>query len=170
VFKHDGTGARGASSSEELPLADVAEMRLRFAPSRYRANRYECRMKWKDGRKISFTNDPYRIGEAVADPSREYRTFVADLAREVGRATREAKFERGLAPTEYVIERLITWLIFAFVTVGVFFFGTWAGWMGIVKLPILLSLIPLATLWMRRSVPGGFDPYRVPEVMLPDPS
>jgi hypothetical protein len=167
VFAHAETGARGASAIQEMPLNDVKDVRLRFAGSSAHPNRYECRVRWRNGFTVQFTNEPTQSGGSSTDQSREYRTFVADLTREVGRASKDAKFVRGLAPGPFMIERMIAWLILAFITITVFFNGTWAGWMGPAKLVVLIALLPVERMWMRRSV-GGFDPYRVPEALLPD--
>jgi len=153
-----------------FPLADIAEMRLRFDPTRFDTRRYRCDLRTRDGRKATIWSTHFRSVASFENRGGSYTRLMRALASDIARANPQCRFVGGPRPLAYwagqgLIAVAMLALIAALTLVG-----------GALD-PFILLRLSLFALWgwlaipyARRNWPRRFDPATIPDALLPKES
>lgn len=148
-------------------LADIAEMRLRFDPTRFDTRRYRCDLRTRDGQKATIWSTHFRSVADFEDRGASYALLVRALASGAARANPQCRLAGGLRPLAYwvgqsLIAATVLLLIAAltllgggldpFILLRLLLFALW-GWLA----------IPYA--W--KNWPRRLDPANIPDALLP---
>ena len=161
----DAGGVDGA-----LSLADIREVRARYAPTRVQRDRYLLELTDATGRTITIPNSSYR---AIGDFERhdaEYVAFARDLHRRLARANPDVVFRSGTTPVGYAMSWVIAGYLLAVVTVAAFFLvAVGMFWIVPVKLAVLVFYAPTLVRHIRSVRPRRYLPDAIPPRALPPP-
>lgn len=160
------TDPRGRESL--IRWEDIDQVRLAFAPTRYKPWRYLMELKLRSGGKLAVDNVHFKGMADFEDRSATYRPFVEAVLGELRRRRPNVKVRIGAAPGAY-------WAQMAFVAAA---FGLLAlvlvslpgaiipggAWL---KLAIVAVTLPVLVQWARKSYPRLGDIGSIPEAALP---
>lgn len=162
------SGAAGAGERpRSLALPDVVEVRLSHSPSRFDANRFRCRLRTRDGEKLTFHNAVWEGPVSEADISPDYRAFVSELCRRVFAANPSARFLRGRSRAAMLVENGILLALFVAMIAVFALLKTRVHWFQWLQIVLIVVYFPLAVMSYRRNRPGTFDPLEPPDEVLP---
>lgn len=86
-----------------VPLAEVAEVRLSFAPTRPEPRRYRCRLTLRSGVTLKFFNRTYRGVYDFSDTSAAYVAFVQALHAAIVQYAPDCRFAAGADSGAYAL-------------------------------------------------------------------
>lgn len=161
----------GALPPREIPLADLAGVRLTFAPTRPEPNRYRCRLQVRDGQVLEFFNRTYRGPYDFADTSADYVAFVRALHAALPRSAPACRFDAGASPGRYALNWVVTIFSALMVVVAaLFLLFHGLAWLILVKVVLLVIYAPGVVRWLARNKPRPYPPGAIPADVLPAPS
>jgi len=153
-----------------VPLAEVKEMRLDFAPTRPELNRFRCRLALRDGGSLEFFNRTYAGVYDFRDTSAEYVAFVQVLAAALVSHAPGCGFFSGATSASYLLNVLATAGLFVcFGLISFFLLASGLTWLIAVKLLILIFYLPALARWLARNRPRPLVPSSLPPELLPAP-
>lgn len=162
-----------------FPYADIARLRLSYAPTNVASDGYRARIVTRSGRTATFGNLSWRSMAEMERHHAEYREFLAALGERIARGNPEAAGEAGLPRWRY---RLIAAVgaASALALGAATLFGIWrrlrpdADWpAGLASLVAGMSAVTLAYLawwlwrYLRHNRPQRFTLPALPEQVLP---
>ncbi|MCK6447211.1 MAG: hypothetical protein L6Q99_12550 [Planctomycetes bacterium] len=163
-------------SRERIELGELAELRLVRASTRADCDRFECRLRTRDGRKRAFASRAEhgratrvtRVTRATGAAARsEYTTFVRALIGALVVRAPQCRF-RAVASDRtlgFDLGRVWFWLVLLVVVLlTLAAVGAPSAW---TKLGFVLALLSVAVLWTTLDRPREFDPRRIPGDALP---
>jgi hypothetical protein len=168
ALEREETAADGKTRIFRIPYAEIRELRLSFAPSRFDSFRYRCDLR-VGRRTISFVSTHYAGVGDFENRAESYGSLVRGLVERVAAANPSCRFRAGKRPVVYWAEHIF---LFAMIVLLVFVIGTLSGfnfstivW---VKLGIVVTYIPLVAAYTRKNWPQHFDPKAIPTELVPD--
>lgn len=164
----DPTDAAPPALPEKRWLRDVAQVRLRFFPTRVQPNRYECIVTWTNGREVKLSNEEYRGVLNFHDRSAEYCRFVRALSAAVAAENPRAGFVTGRTWLPMILEwsflgAMLALLVVVLLLVGQIEFHTFV----VAKIALVACFVPVLVQYARKNRPRSYDPRAVPEMILP---
>lgn len=151
-----------------IPYERIRRVRLSFRPVSMQSQRFVAEI-WAEGApKLTVSSSSWRSIFEQERLDAAYGTFVRELSRRVGAATRAASFESGSPPILYWIGLaafVVVCLTLAALTTRALQIGALAA-AAMVAGFLLLFLWQVGT-FFRRNRPGRFDPDRIPAEVLP---
>lgn len=156
-----------SGARELLPLASLTRVCLRFFPTRFQANRYECLLCWNNGRRLKVCSQFFAGMADFHDQAPEYRRWVLELHRLVPEANPACSFHSGLSVLRYSVNALFMIGVFGLLALVMIAFATSIPAIAIIKLVLIACYLPILILWFRRNVPGRYDPTAIPDQVLP---
>ena len=157
--------AGGKTLAVRYPYADIRQMRLTFAPTRFDSSRYRCEIQLRNGTLAAIVSTHYAgIGD-FEDRSATYGPLVRGLVGRVAAANPACRFLAGKRPAVYWGEHiflLLMLLLLVFVLGATY--GLSLGALVLVKLGLLVAYIPLMIVYTRKNWPRAFDPAAIPKV------
>ncbi len=170
IWRLNGNGLVIQSDREttRLPLAQVAEFRVAYDPTRVALDRYRCDLLLADGRKLTLLNKSFVSFAVFESRNATYGPFVRALAAAVHDANPDCRFRVGKGMRGYVatIIFLIAVLVVLFWVLGLTA-GMPLSWIVIAKLTFFVVMLPFAISYFRKNRPRPFDPKAVPDALLP---
>ncbi len=163
-----GGSTRAPAGVARFPYADVVELRLSFAPTRFDSQRHRCELRLADGRAATIVSTHFRAVGDFEDRSASYVPLVRSLVARVAAANPACRFEAGRPAAAYWGEHLFL-LAMALLLALVLGFAADAalGTLVIVKLAIIACFVPLAVRYARKNRPRRFTPDAIPAEVLP---
>lgn len=158
----------GTSPPQEIPLADLAGVRLSFAPTRPEPNRYRCRLQRRGGQVVEFFNRTYRGPYDFADTSADYVAFVRALHAALPRPAPACRFAAGASSARYALNWAAT--VFAALMVLVatlLLFLNGLTWLILIKVVLLAVYAPNVARWLARNRPRAYPAGAIPPDVLP---
>ncbi|MBP9912143.1 MAG: hypothetical protein KBF26_01925 [Opitutaceae bacterium] len=151
-----------------VALAEVAEVRLTFAPTRPEPKRYRCRLTLRSGGVWEFFNRTYRGVYDFADTSAAYGEFVRALHGALAREAPACRFVAGSSLAAYWFNTGVLVMVGAVLLAAmVFFFTTGMLWVVLIKVLLILVYVPTAIGWLRRNKPRCHTAGSIPPDLLP---
>jgi hypothetical protein len=151
-----------------IPYADIAELRLSFAPTRFDARRYRCKVRLRDGRTATISSSHYVAMARFEDRSRTYEPLVRDLVARATTTNPGVRLRAGRHPLTYFLEHSF---LFAAILFAVAVFEavdpappSWRSWL---RVGIIASFLPLLILSTIRNRPRTFSASAIPDGVLP---
>jgi hypothetical protein len=154
------------ASPRVLPYAEIHKIRLRFFPTRFQTNRFEC-LVYCRGQRLRITNEFYLGFARFEDRSSAYRSFVVELCQRVGAVRREAEFVTGREAWLLNLEIGLCGLMALLLGWVLWLTGGPSRTLVWVKLGIIAFFLPVLVLYVKRNRPVRFEPGAVPEQVLP---
>ncbi|MDD5365482.1 MAG: hypothetical protein PHR30_09100 [Gallionellaceae bacterium] len=159
----DGKGGAG-----QVAYADLAEVRLSYAPTRVQKNRYFLTLSTGHDAALQISNENYLGLADFQDCSPSYRIFVTELHRSIAAANPGVRFEAGSTGMQRSLHWLLTGFILlvlaaaalAFITLGLY-------WLVLVKVGIIAYYLPTLKRYLGINKPRRYAPSAIPEEMLP---
>lgn len=158
----DGTVAR-------QKLADVREVRLRFAPTSYKTWRHVFEIRFRTGHAWHIDNGHFAgIGD-FEDRSAQFVPFVRDVVALIHRLAPEARAYLGSRWLSYSLQVLMLAVAFTALAVVLVTLPIGDGIFGIVaiKLAVIAFFVPVLLKWIRRARPRGVPMDAIPEDAYP---
>jgi hypothetical protein len=151
-----------------VPLADVAAVRLEFAPTRPEPNRFRCRLTLRSGEGLEFFNRSCRGVYDIADTSAAYVGFVLALHAALAVHAPGCEFAAGATGAAYALN----WAATIFVGLIVFFAALFLifnglAWLILLKIALLAIFAPNVFRWLARNRPRTYKPTSLPPELLP---
>ncbi len=153
--------------TELLPLAGLTEIRLRFFPTRFQRNRYECLLHWDHGRHLKICNQFFAGMADFKDQSGEYVRWVHELHRQSISANPNCHYFAGLSKLRYFINATFLVSIALLLIILMVLMASTLPAIAIIKLIIVACYLPILVQWLRRNKPRTYDPTAIPQVVLP---
>lgn len=151
-----------------VPLAEVKEMGLDFAPTRPELNRFRCRLAFRDGGSLEFFNRTYAGVYDFRDTSAAYVAFVQALAAALVSHAPGCRFFSGATRASYLLSVLSTAGLFLCLgLISFFLLASGLSWLIAVKLLILIFYLPALVRWLARNRPRPLVPSSIPSGLLP---
>lgn len=154
-------------ASNLVPMHEISEVNLAFAPTRPERNRYRCTLRTTK-QKIVFFNRTYRGIYDFPQTNPEYVAFVRALHGALLLHNPSCRFTAGSSVAVYALNIAILIFVFAMlVLLGVFLFTIGLTAIVVVKVLIILFYIPTALRWAKKNRPRKYDPRTIPDDLLP---
>jgi hypothetical protein len=151
-----------------LAYADLAEVRLAYAPTRVQKNRFLLSLKSVEGSPLHIGNESYRGLADFEDRSAAFRDFVFALHRAVAATNLAVRFVAGNTSGWYALHWLMTGLAMAAIIAGLVFFLTFGlVWVALIKVGLIVYYLPTLRRYLARNQPRRYDPLAIPPGMLP---
>lgn len=158
----------GKGGSGRLAYADLAEVRLSYAPTRVQKNRYFMTLSTGHDKPLQISNEDYRGLADFQDRSLSYRVFVDELYRAIAAANSSVCYRSGSSKARHMLHWAITlFLILVLATAAMVLLATGLYWLIVVKLAVIAYFLPLLRRYLRLNTPNAYDPLALPESMLP---
>jgi len=145
-------------------FADITRLRLSYAPTRLKPNRFACTVFARDGRTFSTDNMHFRGLADFEDRSDSYRAMVEALLDGISADRPEFKVDIGASGWWIVLVLLVA----AYVAVAVLLMLA-GGWLmaAVIGLPGLAISLPLLLRWLKHTRPriapiGALPPDALP--------
>ncbi len=152
---------------ETLPLAALTEICLRFFPTRFQTNRFECLLRWQNGRRMKICSQFFAGIADFHDQAPSYRAFVEELHRLTPLANPACRYLSGVGMVRYLINAtVLIGVALLLLALMILMFASIPA-IAIVKLVILIFYIPITVRWLRRNKPGTYPPNYIPAKILP---
>jgi hypothetical protein len=169
ALKREEIPREGPPLTVRYPYADIMEVRLTFAPSRFDSRRYRCDFQLKSGMLAAILSTHNAgIGD-FEDRGATYGPLVRGLIARVAAANPACRFWAGKRPGTYWGEHIF---LFAMLVLLVYVIGLVGGLslseLVLIKLGILATYIPLMILYTRKNWPRHFDPAAIPDDLIPN--
>jgi hypothetical protein len=151
-----------------LALADVAQVRLEFAPSRPEPTRYRCRLTLRQGTTLDFFNRTYRGVYDFADTSTEYVTFVQALHAALVKHAPGCRFIAGATGASYALSLMATgFLVILMIIAALFLYFNGLAWLILLKVSLIAIFAPNLFRWLARNKPRVYASAAIPAEVLP---
>lgn len=161
---------RNPSGGEKhLPWNDVKQVRIQYAPTRMKTQRYLFEIVGKHGRQFSIDSMHF-VGIAnFEERSATYTPFVRAALEKVKEQSPDAPVYLGASPASYLMQVVFVTIAFAafaalFFIIPVFDVMSGTGW---VKLAIVLLALPFFFRWLYTAYPREADLNNLPDYVLP---
>lgn len=152
---------------ETLPLAALTEIRLRFFPTRFQANRFECLLRWQNGRRMKICSQFFAGMADFHDQAPSYHAWIEELHRLTPLVNPTCQYLSGIGMVRYLINAIVTiGMALLLIALMILMFASIPA-IAIVKLVILIFYIPILIKWLRRNKPGTYPPTNIPAKVLP---
>lgn len=173
LYEMDGeqlTETRPDGFGQAIAFAEVAAIRVAFAPTRMKPNRYLVTVSGKDRSAIRYDNMHFRGVGDFEDRSVAFSEFTRFLIERVSRAAPAARLYSGAPALSFAVQLAVGagGLVLAATALIVAPLGTGTP-SALVKGAILLILLPFFVRWMFRSRPAVHDMGKLPPDLLPVP-
>lgn len=155
----------------ELPLSDITQIRLEFAPTRPEPNRFRCRLTLRNGSTLDFFNRTYRGVYDFADTSADYVMFVLALHSALIQCAPGCQFAAGATSGTYMLNLVITLFLglILFIT-ALFLIFNGLALLIILKIALIAIFAPNVFHWLTRNKPRPYPPAAIPPAVLPKPA
>lgn len=142
-------------SGETLTLLwrDMTDMRITFAPTRWKPWRRLLELRARHGRRLVIDNSHYRGLGDFEDRSATFRLFVLDCIDQVARAAPTARGWIGSPPGSYVARLMFALMATAVLILVMIALPTPLGLLVALKLLLILASLPMVILWAIRARP-----------------
>ncbi len=161
---------RGESSGVRILWSDLANVRLTYAPTRMKPNRFLLTLKSATGAPVIFENMSYESFGNFVDQSTAFTKFTKDLFAEIARQRKDLPLMVGSPPASYWAQLIsIIFIIFflAFILISLPLpLGSWPI-AALMELGIIAVSLPLLIKWAVRARPRGFSFSQIPEDLFP---
>lgn len=158
----------GAGPPRVIGLADLAEVRLEYAPTRAEPNRFRCRLRGRSGEAREFFNRTCAGVLDFRDTSAEYAAFVRALHAALARHASACRFVAGASPARYMASVFATVLVALMVVVAALFLVfNGLAWLILLKLALMAIFLPNVFRWLARNRPRAYAPAEIPLDVLP---
>lgn len=150
-------------------LADVASVRLRYAPTRYKTWRYVFEIRFKVGHAWHIDNGHFAGIAAFEDRSARFVPFVRSVIDLIRQHAPGARAYLGMGWISYVLQVGMLLTVFTFLAVVLLRLPIGAGIYGIVvfKLALIAFFLPPLFKWVRRALPQGVPIDAIPDEAFP---
>lgn len=153
-----------------IALADVAEVRVEFAPTRAEPNRFRCALRVSGAGRLFFFNRTYAGLGDFRDTSAAYAAFLLILHAALARHAPACRFTAGATPARYTASVVATAFAALMVVVAaLFLIFNGLAWVILLKLALLAIFLPNVFRWLARNRPRAYAPAAIPPDVLPRP-
>ncbi|MDH4384328.1 MAG: hypothetical protein QE280_02675 [Caulobacter sp.] len=132
---------------------DVTDLRIAFAPTRWKPWRRLLELRARHGRRLVIDNSHYRGLGDFEDRSASFRTFALDCIDQVARAAPAARGWIGSRLGDYLARLLLAMLATALLIWVLIALPTPLGLLVVLKLLLILASLPMLILWAIRARP-----------------
>jgi hypothetical protein len=158
----------GAGPPRVIAPADLAEVRLEYAPTRAEPNRFRCRLGLRSGEAREFFNRTCAGVLDFRDTSAEYAAFVRALHAALARHAPVCRFVAGASPARYAASVIATGFAALMVVVAALFLVfNGLAWLILLKLALMAIFLPNVFRWLARNRPCAYAPDAIPPEVLP---
>jgi hypothetical protein len=156
------------AAARRMAYADVAELRLRFAPTVFDRRRFRCELRQVDGTRFVIRSTSYVSFGRFEDRGERYGPLVRELVARVAQAAPTCRFRTGQRPVAFWLRHiaLLSALLMIAAAVAIVAGFPPAG-AAAVKLGAIALYIPVAIFDARRNFPRTFSPGQIPPEVLP---
>jgi len=156
------------TGERRLPWRDVREIRLTFAPTEQKVDRYVLALRFAGAGKVQIDNMHWRGVADFENRSESYRPFALAVAERVARLAPGAKAAAGAPFWSYALQILAmavpaTFLVWLLLEIG----GHRPGESVLGKVLYIAWALPIALVWMVRGRPRKLDLNALPDSVLP---
>lgn len=169
VYEVDATslGVTDELGRQSYALCDVTEVRCRFFPTRFQANRYETLLTIRNGLRLKICNQFYLGIADFEDRSQPYRDFITTLHARIIANQPSCIYSSGSSPAGYWLNAIfLGGIMLLLLALGILMF-TSIPMISIVKLAIFAFFLPRAWSWFKKNKPRRYDPRQIPADVLP---
>jgi hypothetical protein len=147
---------------------DVAEVRMRYAPSRAWTNRYVAQILFREGGMVELSNMDFVGFANMREQNADYAAFLRAFHRRLAERNATAIFRKGSSAAAYAGNLALTAFILAMIVLAAVLLVTWGFvWIAAVKLVIVVLFVPVLFRFIRRAKPETYDPRALPADALP---
>ena len=152
-----------------VPFADITELRLRFAPSRFAHHRFEAVLRVHDGPAVRIVNQTYAGLANYEDRSASYTPFVLALRQALLRANPALPVHAGVAPARWALDAVLA-AVSAALLAGVVLrsvqHGPW--WLALLSVALVAGALRWVGGHLWRNRPQRLAPgQEIPALVLP---
>ncbi len=150
---------------------DVAEMRLQYAPTRFKTWRHVFSLRTAAGERLEIDNVHFRGAADFEDRSAGYAAFVREVLGRVASRFPKKRLSLGAAPLPYFFQ--VAWMAVAFYFLAmvllVFPLPVGSAALSVtIKLGVVAFFLPTVMRWAVRSFPRQVRVDDVPESAFPE--
>lgn len=159
---------RKGEAARTWPLAEIAEVNLKFTPTRPERTRYRCRLRLRDGRKAEFFNRTYEGIYQFRETNGKYVAFVTALHRALVSAAPGCRYTAGATSAAYALNLAVSGFVVLMLIVAFVYFLT-VGLLPVVAIKVIFIVfyLPAVLGWFRRNRPLVYAADRIPAAVLP---
>ena len=167
VLRADELSWTAEGFSDQTPLQEISEIRLQYAPTRYVAQMFRCRIRMRNGKVWHMQNHHFAGMANFEDRSVGYKDLIENLVSRVASQNPQCAMISGSSWANWIFSSLFLCGSLLLLLVVMFYMWTAIGWLVIVKLLLILFFLPRAFLWISRNKPSRFDSQKIPADLLP---
>jgi hypothetical protein len=151
-----------------VALADSAELRLEFAPTRAEPGRFRCALRVRGAGLFTCFNRTYAGLGDFRDTSAEYAAFVRALHAAIARHAPGCRYFAGATPARYALAVAATLVAaLAMLAAALFLVFNGLAWLILLKLALMAIFLPNVLRWLARNRPRAYAPGAIPADVLP---
>lgn len=151
-----------------LAYADLAEVRLAYAPTRVQENRFLLSLKDVGGKSLHIGNESWRGLADFEDRSLAFRDFALALHRAVAEANPGVRFAAGNTGGRHALNWLMAMFVAGVIVAALVFFVAFGlVWIALLKIGLIAWYLPTLKRYLTRNKPRSYDPASIPSDMLP---
>lgn len=169
VWRLDGDSLAWTSRNDsgQVPLDQIAAVRLAYAPTRFEPGRYACHVRLISGRRLAILSMVDRGMAGADDRGDSYRALVTALIERTAVANPATIFATGEPRLYYWFTLALIAMVFAAILAMAFIVGLEWPWRVAAVLMLAVASLPLLLVWLRRNRLRRLDPGAIPADMLP---
>ncbi len=168
AIAENGLIIKSETTDRFLSWKEINQIRLRYAPTRYVANRFTCELQTTHGDKIWFSSHYFKGFANFEDQTRCYKEFVMLLIQKLMLNNNSCQFVSGAGNLNYYFNLLVMiFSAFLLVVILNFIFLLGLPWLAIFKLFLIFYYTPRAIKWLQVSKMKNFNPQEIPVGLLP---
>lgn len=152
---------------EVVRLEDVSQVRLRYFPTRFQWNRFECILTVPGRGEFKIGSEFYKGVMQFENRALQYRIFVIELCRRLADCGSGARFVAGRPTWALVAESAFLLSMVMLLVVALTLVGGVIGAFPLTRLALVAVSLPLLWMYYKRNRPRVFDPRDVPLELLP---
>lgn len=152
---------------EVVRFEDVSQVRLRYFPTRFQRNRFECVLTVPYRGQFRIGSEFCRGVMDFEDRGPEYRAFVRELCPRLADQGGGTRFLSGRPVWALIAESSFLLAMVALLAVALVLVGGLFGLLPWMRVGLLAVSLPLLWLYYRRNRPGTFAPRDIPADLLP---
>lgn len=149
---------------------DVTDMRLQYAPTRFKRWRHVFSLNTAKGERMEIDNVHFRGVADFEDRSAEYAAFVREALARFALRFPKKRLGLGASPASYIFQVLWMGIAFYFLVMVLLVFplpvGSAAAGIAI-KLALISFFLPTVVRWVIKSFPRQVRVDEVPETAFP---
>lgn len=144
-----------------LTWSDIAAVRLAFAPTRFKRNRYEFNLLDRRGRSMLEVDNIHFRGVAdFVEQNADFNAFVIAVATHLPQNNPDARLYAGASALSYGLQggfALVALLVLLAVVLNLALPGAILSGLTLVKLGLIIVSLPLLLKWFVKARPQGLD-------------